>query len=188
MSVQLFQFFLTSNGNPSLPSTVISYTPIIFVEYLQNLQKISLVSTHNKWPHIIPTIDIKIPTCWYHFVPVWPGLIVLRGLKSKFVLFIDPQSMYIACIIPTTLVIHTNLRATHVPTPKMSYQQLRCSLACQPISMTSYLLYSLDQAQMYLSLYSKLTFACTKEWYGICSCGYNKTILSIAILNWVLRT
>ena len=73
MSVQLFQFFLTSNGNPSLLSTVISYTPIIFVEYLQNLQKISLVSAHNKWPHIIPTIDIKIPTCWYHFVPVWPG-------------------------------------------------------------------------------------------------------------------
>ena len=33
--------------------------------------KMTFVSGHKKWPLTTPNIDIKIPTCWYHFVYVW---------------------------------------------------------------------------------------------------------------------
>ena len=40
------------------------------------------MTAHNKWPHVIYNIDIKIPTCWYHFVHVWPEMGGATNLAS----------------------------------------------------------------------------------------------------------
>ena len=56
-----FPILLTSNRNPSLLSTGISYTPIIFVEYTQNLQKISPVSAHKSLWVLTRSFWVLIP-------------------------------------------------------------------------------------------------------------------------------
>ena len=88
MSAHLFQFFLTSNGNPSLLSTVISYTPIIFVEYLQNLQKISPVSAHNILMSAHKSLWVLTRSFWV-LIPLQMMQICFLTMSQRFISTIE---------------------------------------------------------------------------------------------------